>query len=77
MNKYHVEVHGFGDGYVWAKTRSQAHYLVIQHLRRDCAVPFTQPMNLCKLHIASGQNIPGSAGVSKWREWQEEEFETV
>lgn len=79
MNKYSVEVHGFGAGTVWAKNRTQAHYLVIKHLRDNLkeTVPFTQPMQLRRLWLNHRAPSPIPC-IHAWWDWDsQQEWENV
>lgn len=75
LNKYRVFVHGFGTGLVFARNRTQAHYLVILHLRKETpTLSFTQPMEISRLWGAKGYD---RAIVLQWQAWDEDELQRV
>lgn len=75
LKKYAVDIHGIGNGHVWAYHRRYVRPLIVTYLHSiGEPAPFMQSMTITRL---SGERFIGRSCVSAWQAWNEDEPETV
>jgi hypothetical protein len=75
LKKYAVDIHGIGNGHVWASHRRYVRPMVVSYLNGTGEpVGFMQPMQITRL---SGERLIGRAGVTQWQPWHEDEPQDV